>query len=161
MNIEKECVVYFQYEALPITAEGMPLEGISGEGQTLTIVVGADNNTLPALEQALIGRQAGEEFEVDIANAYGDPLPDMVQRVPKKYVLRKPIRPGQTTLLSTQTGLQPVTVLKVGLSVVDVDMNHPLAGKNVRFKVQIFEVRPATAEELRHGHAHGKGGHVH
>jgi len=160
MNIEKECVVYFQYEALPITAVGTPLEGISGEGQMLAIVVGSDN-TLPALEQALIGRQAGEQFEVDIANAYGDPLPDMVQRVPKKYVLRKPIRPGQTTFVSTQSGPRPVTVLKVGLSVVDVDMNHPLAGKDVRFKVEIFEVRPATAEELRHGHAHGQGGHVH
>jgi len=160
MNIEKECVVYFQYQALPITAEGAPIEGVCGEGQMLAIVVG-EGNVLPALEHMLIGRKAGEKFEVDIANAYGDPLPDMTQRVPKKYVMRKPVRPGQTTLLNTENGPQPVTVLKVGLSVVDVDMNHPLAGKNVRFQVEIFEVRPATAEELRHGHAHGVGGHTH
>jgi len=160
MNVEKECVVYFQYEALPITSEGAPLEGVSGEGQMLAIVIGA-GNVLPELEQALLGRKAGEAFEVDIANAYGDLLPNMRQRVPKKYVMRKHVQPGQTTLLNTPNGPQPVTVLKVGLSVVDVDMNHPLAGKNVRFKVEIFEVRPATSEELRHGHAHGPGGHAH
>jgi len=160
MNIEKECVVYFHYEALPITAEGEPVEGISVEKQKLAIVVGA-GNVLLKLEQALIGRQAGEKFEVDIDNAYGDRQPNMTQRVPKKYVLRKPVRPGQTTLLNTEHGPQPVTVLKVGLSVLDVDMNHPLAGKNVRFKVDILQVRPATAEELRHGHAHGIGGHAH
>jgi len=160
MNVEKECVVCFQYQALPITSEAAPLEGGYEERQMLAIVVGA-GNVLPELEQALLGRKAGDKFEVDIANAYGELLPNMRQRVPKKYVMRKHVQPGQITLLNTPDGRQPVTVLKVGLSVVDVDMNHPLAGKNVRFKVEIIEVRPATGEELRHGHAHGPGGHVH
>jgi len=160
MNIEKECVAYFQYEALPITDKGIPVEGRAGKEHTLAIVVGA-GNVLPALEQALIGKQAGDTFEVDIAQAYGPVLPNMTQRVSKKYLMQRQVRPGQTALLDTGNGMRPVTVKKVGLSVVDVDMNHPLAGKDVRFKVKIFEVRPATAEELRHGHAHGPGGHAH
>ena len=51
--------------------------------------------------------------------------------------------------------------LKIGSSVVDVDLNHPLAGKTLTFDVEIVDVRDATAEELAHGHAHGAAGHGH
>ena len=43
----------------------------------------------------------------------------------------------------------------------DVDTNHPLAGKTLKFAVEIVSVRDATAEEIAHGHAHGEGGHHH
>jgi FKBP-type peptidyl-prolyl cis-trans isomerase SlyD len=52
-------------------------------------------------------------------------------------------------------------VRKIGSSVVDVDLNHPLAGKTLRFDVEITDVRDATPEEIAHGHAHGTGGHGH
>jgi FKBP-type peptidyl-prolyl cis-trans isomerase SlyD len=45
--------------------------------------------------------------------------------------------------------------------VVDVDLNHPLAGRALRFDIEIVEVRAAEAEELAHGHVHGPGGHGH
>jgi FKBP-type peptidyl-prolyl cis-trans isomerase 2 len=51
-----------------------------------------------------------------------------------------------------------VTIQKVGMSVVDVDLNHPMAGKDLHFDVEIVEVREASAEELEHGHVHGDGG---
>jgi len=54
-----------------------------------------------------------------------------------------------------------VRVVKVGMSVVDVDMNHPLAGRDLRFEVEIIEVRAASAGEIAHGHVHGAGGHPH
>jgi FKBP-type peptidyl-prolyl cis-trans isomerase SlyD len=54
-----------------------------------------------------------------------------------------------------------VTVLKIGMSVVDVDLNHPMAGKDLTFVIDVLEVRPATEEELAHGHVHGEGGHHH
>jgi FKBP-type peptidyl-prolyl cis-trans isomerase SlyD len=47
------------------------------------------------------------------------------------------------------------------MTVVDVDLNHPMAGKDLHFSIEIAEVRPATAEELEHGHVHGEGGHQH
>ena len=47
---------------------------------------------------------------------------------------------------------------KVGSSVVDVDLNHPLAGKTLVFDVEIVDVRDATPEEIAHRHAHGAGG---
>jgi len=58
-------------------------------------------------------------------------------------------------------GPRPMTVLKVGVSVVDVDLNHPMAGKTLNFETEIVSVREATAEELEHGHVHGDGGVQH
>ena len=52
-------------------------------------------------------------------------------------------------------------MIKVGSSVVDVDLNHPMAGKTLHFAIEITEVRDATEEELAHGHVHGDGGHHH
>jgi FKBP-type peptidyl-prolyl cis-trans isomerase SlyD len=45
--------------------------------------------------------------------------------------------------------------------VVDVDLNHPMAGKDLHFDVEIVEVREASEEEVQHGHVHGDGGHQH
>jgi len=47
------------------------------------------------------------------------------------------------------------------MSVVDVDLNHPMAGKDLHFDVEIVEVREAAKEEIDHGHVHGDGGHQH
>jgi FKBP-type peptidyl-prolyl cis-trans isomerase SlyD len=58
-------------------------------------------------------------------------------------------------------GTRQVTVVKVGKFNVDVDTNHPLAGRVLEFDVEVIEVRAATPEELAHGHAHGPGGHHH
>ena len=58
-------------------------------------------------------------------------------------------------------GQRAVTVHKVGMSAVDVDLNHPMAGKTLDFDVAIQEVRDATEEELKHGHAHPPGSAEH
>mgnify|MGYP000686598970 CR=1 FL=1 len=42
-----------------------------------------------------------------------------------------------------------------------VDVNHPLAGRELTFDLDVIDVRDATSEEIAHGHAHGKGGHHH
>ena len=63
-------------------------------------------------------------------------------------------RPGQILGLQTEQGPVQVTVLKVGRFNVDVDANHPLAGQVLVFDVTIEAVRPATPEEIAHGHAH-------
>lgn len=54
-----------------------------------------------------------------------------------------------------------VTIVEVTDDKVVVDGNHPLAGKNLNFEVEIKEVREATPEEIEHEHAHVPGGHSH
>jgi FKBP-type peptidyl-prolyl cis-trans isomerase SlyD len=64
-------------------------------------------------------------------------------------------------VLNTNFGPRAVTIEKVGMSVVDVDLNHPMAGKDLHFDIEVVDVREATVEELEHGHVHGDGGHHH
>jgi FKBP-type peptidyl-prolyl cis-trans isomerase SlyD len=52
-------------------------------------------------------------------------------------------------------------VVKVGATVVDVDLNHPMAGKTLSFQVEIVDVREAEPVEIEHGHVHGDGGVQH
>ena len=83
------------------------------------------------------------------------------QRIPKKHFGNTKLAPGMQVVLQTNFGPRAVTVEKVGHSVVDVDLNHPMAGKDLHFDVEIVEVREASAEEIEHGHVHGDGGHQH
>jgi FKBP-type peptidyl-prolyl cis-trans isomerase SlyD len=61
----------------------------------------------------------------------------------------------------TPEGPRAVTVTRLVGDMVTIDGNHPLAGKNLNFEVEITDVRDATEEELTHGHVHGEGGHHH
>jgi FKBP-type peptidyl-prolyl cis-trans isomerase SlyD len=66
-----------------------------------------------------------------------------------------------TVLKLKDGGQRAVTVHKVGMSAIDVDLNHPMAGKALHFDVAIEDVREATEEELKHGHAHAPGAEAH
>lgn len=122
-------------------------------------------NILPGLEDALTGLQAGDEKTVILPpeKAYGVRRENTIQRVPIKHLQskHKRIPPGTLVKVQTEKGTADGTVVKAGKFVVDVDFNHPFAGKTLRFDVTIDSVRTATAEELAHGHAHGMGGHHH
>ena len=89
-------------------------------------------------------------------------LKNRVQRVSKKYLTGKgkPKVGGQVTL-RLPDGLRLATVLKVGGSIIDVDLNHPMAGLTLIFDIEVLDVRAAEPEEIAHGHVHGTGGHHH
>ena len=55
----------------------------------------------------------------------------------------------------------PFNVVELKDDKVRVDGNHPLAGQTLQFSIEIMGIRDATSEELKHGHAHGEGGHHH
>jgi FKBP-type peptidyl-prolyl cis-trans isomerase SlyD len=58
-------------------------------------------------------------------------------------------------------GPAPFIVKELSEETVTADFNHALAGESLTFSVEVVELRPATEEELTHGHAHGPGGHNH
>ena len=160
MIVENSKVVSFHYTLK--SAAGEQLES-SREKEPMSYLHGA-NNIIPGLEQAMEGRAVGDEFSVTVEpeDAYGVRNENNVQRVALKRLkgLGK-ISPGQVLNLQTQKGPVQVTVLKVGRFNVDVDGNHPLAGQQLTFDVEITAVRDASEEETKHGHAHGPGGHQH
>ncbi|TBR10063.1 MAG: peptidylprolyl isomerase [Lysobacter sp.] len=159
MNIEKNSVVRFHYTVSEAGQE--PIESSDGR-EPLAIMVG-HGNIIPGLEQAMEGKAAGDRFEVDVpaAQAYGERREGMTQRVPKKHFEGQLLQPGMQVVLNTNFGQRAVTIQKVGMTVVDVDLNHPMAGKDLHFAIEILDVREASAEELEHGHVHGEGGHHH
>jgi FKBP-type peptidyl-prolyl cis-trans isomerase SlyD len=159
MKIEKDRVVRFHYTVSEVGQE--PLES-SKEREPLAILIG-HGNIIPGLERAMDGREAGESFGVDVpaAEAYGEKREGLSQRVPKKHFGNQRLAPGMQVVLNTNFGPRAVTIEKIGMSVVDVDLNHPMAGKDLHFDVEIVDVREASAEELEHGHVHGEGGHHH
>ena len=159
MKIEKDRVVRFHYSVAEAGQE--PVE-TSRDREPLAILFGR-GNIIPGLEKAMEGHEAGDTFKADVtsADAYGERREGMTQRVPKKHFGNQKLAPGMQVVLNTNFGPRAVTVEKVGMSVVDVDLNHPMAGKDLQFDIEIVEVREAQAEEIEHGHVHGDGGHAH
>jgi FKBP-type peptidyl-prolyl cis-trans isomerase SlyD len=164
MKIEKDRVVRFHYTVNERTAHEAgetPIES-SADRDPLAILIG-HGNIIPGLEKAMEGHEAGDKFGVDVAaaDAYGEIKEGLSQRVPKKHFGNQRLAPGMQVVLNTNFGPRAVTIQKVGMSVVDVDLNHPIAGNDLHIYGEIFDVREASAEELEHGHVHGDGGHHH
>ncbi|TXH77226.1 MAG: peptidylprolyl isomerase [Lysobacteraceae bacterium] len=159
MKIEKDRVVRFHYS---VSEVGQPASESSKGGDPLTILIG-HGQIIPGLENAMQDREAGDSFAVDVpaAEAYGERREGLTQRIPKKHFGEQRLIPGMQVLLQTNFGPRAVTIEKVGMSVVDVDLNHPMAGKDLHFEIEVVDVREASAEEIEHGHVHGEGGHHH
>lgn len=161
MVIAEDTVVSFHYR---LSESGVAVED-SYDDEPMAILYGR-GNIIVGLEEAMLGKQAGDKFTVTVEpeKAYGQPKDGMQQRVPIKHLLEKnkrKIKPGVIVAVQTEQGPRQVTIIKAGKFNVDVDGNHPFAGKTLTFEVDIIDVKQATAEELSHGHAHGVGGHRH
>lgn len=159
MKIEDNSVVRLHYT---VSEPGVGQIESSREGSPISVLIG-HGNIVPGLEDALRGHEAGDSFNASVGpeQGYGLRRDGMVQRVPRKHFKGARLVPGQQVVLPTPQGQRAMTIQKVGMSVVDVDLNHPMAGKNLHFAIEIVDVREASAEEVEHGHVHGEGGHQH
>ncbi|HEB56901.1 MAG TPA: peptidylprolyl isomerase [Gammaproteobacteria bacterium] len=122
-------------------------------------------NIIPGLEQALLGKSAGDEFSISIepAQGYGERNDNMTQVVPRNmFESDEEIEIGMQFHAEGPDGNPlAVTVTQVTDDEITVDGNHPLAGVNLNFEIKVVEIREASKEELEHGHVHGAGGHPH
>ena len=161
MQVSEQKVVTMNYEVaddqgqlIDRSEEGGPLAYIHGNGQLI-----------PGLESALEGRGKGDKVAVDVPpeQGYGERDEEGVQTVARtQFDDSVEIEVGmQFEAQDDDEGHQIVTVAAVDGENITLDTNHPLAGKNLRFDVEILDVRDASAEELSHGHVHGPGGHDH
>ncbi|HVF35295.1 MAG TPA: peptidylprolyl isomerase [Candidatus Saccharimonadia bacterium] len=162
MKASQNSVVSFHYTVVE-ASENVPVDSSRERGEPLAVLIG-HGGLIPGVERALEGHEPGDRFEVEVAprDAYGDYREGQTQRVPKKYFRDGDrLRPGMQTTLRSGEGTRVVTILKVGSSVIDIDLNHPLAGRTLKFDIEIVDVREASDEERAHGHVHGAGGHAH
>jgi len=158
VSIKQNSVVTFHYtlkddagDVIDQSEAGHPLAYLHGHGNLVT-----------GLERELEGKAAGDKLQVTVApgDAYGEYDADLVQQVPRRSLKGiGNIQVGMRLQAQTAQGPRSVTVTQMTGDLITLDANHPLAGKNLHFDIQIDDVRAATEEELAHGHVHGPGGH--
>jgi len=157
LRINDEMVVIIDYVLRSKTGREIersekPVAFIQGYGQVVH-----------GLEAALYGLQAGDQTDVVVspADGYGEYDEEDVQQVPRKVLpesveltLGKALR-----MRDRETGdTYSAHVVGTNEEYVTLDYNHPLAGQELHFSVEIVDVRPATEEELEQGHANASAG---
>lgn len=157
MKITKNVVIKLHYAVSD--SEGTLIDS-SYDHEPLAVIQGS-GYLIPGLESALDGREAGDKFEVDVKaeDAYGERFDGYVQTVPKEVMQGiEDLQVGTQLRATTEEGEQTVIVIDVTDDEITVDGNHPLAGIDLSFDVEVLEVREATEEEIAHGHVHSEGG---
>ena len=153
-------VVSFHYtlrdpggQVLDSSAGGDPVSYLEGAGQ---IIDGLDEQ----LRLAAVGEKA--RVVVPAKKAYGERDPSQVQRVKRELLpVQGELKVGDQFQTDHDRFAPVVTIQAIEGDEVLLDANHPLAGVDLTFDVEIMDVREATASELEHGHAHGGGGCCH
>ena len=161
VRIAKNTVVSVNYKLSD--AQGNLIEE---SREPMVYLHGEYENTLPAIEHALEGKEQGfkTQIQVEPEEAFGEYDAELVK-----------VEPRDRFPADTEVGMQfegvpdsggedeatIFTVTDIADDKVVLDGNHPLAGMALRFDLEVAEVRPATEEEIAHGHVHGAHGHGH
>ncbi|WDF80105.1 peptidylprolyl isomerase [Mucilaginibacter sp. AW1-7] len=162
MKIEPQHVVSLTYD-LYVDQDGTEtLTESATQEQPLTFLFGA-GQMLPKFEENLSSLSTGDtyEFRLTAGDAYGEYDEEAVANLPKEMFQGAELPEVGTILpLQDNNGNRfQAQVVSIAEDAVIVDLNHPMAGQELHFKGSILNVRPATPEELSHGHAHGPDGH--
>jgi FKBP-type peptidyl-prolyl cis-trans isomerase SlyD len=123
---------------------------------------GGYSGIFPKVEEALAQKQVGDAVSVTLEpdDAFGDYDATRIRMEDVASLPPDVVVGGY--LVAEQDGeevIWRVTSIAEGKAVLDG--NHELAGQRLRFEAKIVDIRPATAEEMQHGHVHGAGGHHH
>lgn len=158
MKIDKDTAVTLQFKVAD--AQGKLIEETK---DPMVYLHGGYQNTLPKIEEALNGQEAGyvTTIALEPADAFGERDESLVRTIPKTQ-FPPGVKVGGQLQGRTDDGTDHVFhVMKIKGDTVMLDGNHPLAGKSLRFTLHVTGVRAATAEEIAHGHVHGEHGHHH
>ncbi|MGX9985502.1 FKBP-type peptidyl-prolyl cis-trans isomerase [Soonwooa purpurea] len=162
MAVEKNNVVALTYTLYSVEENGEKLlvESTTAE-QPLTYLHGV-GMMLPKFESEVEGLNAGDtkSFILTPEDAYGQRTEDAIAQLPIDMFKESGVPPVDAILpLQDNQGNHFNAIVKeVTSDVVVADLNHPMAGKTLNFEVEVLQARPATEEELSHGHAHGIDG---
>lgn len=137
-------------DELESTEDSDPIQFIQGLGQII-----------PGLEDELYEMELGESktIEVMAADAYGEVDPNARQKVKQEEFSEDvPLDVGTfLDLRDSDDNVLSAQIIDKDEETVTLDFNHPLAGKDLVFEITIADLRPATEEELEHGHVHDNG----
>ena len=159
MQIAKNTIVTITYELSNLTGEIL-----ENGSEAVSYLHGGYDGIFPTVEEALEGKNVGDHVEVTLEPeyAFGEYEAELIRAEPRHLF------PAEATVGMQFEGAAEgtdefmlYTVTEITEDTVMVDGNHPLAGQTLKFKCDVTDVRPATEEEVTHGHAHGDHGHHH
>jgi FKBP-type peptidyl-prolyl cis-trans isomerase SlyD len=126
---------------------GNPLQFIQGMG-----------HIIPGLEHELYDMKIGENKKVVVhpKDGYGEVDAEAFMDVPRdSFPTDVPLEKGTELELREQSGHTMLARIEtISDENIRLNMNHPLAGKDLHFDIKIAGLRPATEEEVSHGHVH-------
>ncbi|MFK8037295.1 MAG: peptidylprolyl isomerase [Crocinitomicaceae bacterium] len=160
-------VISLHYNLTKDTATGELIE--STEGKAPLVFLSGMGQMIPEFEAQVSNLEEGATFSFGIKseNAYGKRVEEALIELPidmfmQEGKLMESVAVGNILPMQNQEGqVQPGKVLSVNEKSVNLDMNHPLAEQDLHFQGSVLNIRPATAEEVEHGHVHGEGGVQH
>ena len=159
MSIAKNTVVSLNYELF-----GDDGELIERTEAPVSYLHGGYDGIFPRVEEALEGKDVGYECRVQLEpdDAFGEYEADLV-RMESRELFPESVNVGMQFEGSPDDSEETriYTVTDITDEKVVVDGNHPLAGRSLLFACTVTAVRPASSEELTHGHMHGPEGHHH
>lgn len=158
VTVQDDFVISLEYtlrvagEVLDTSVGDEPIQFIQGQG-----------HIIPGLEKALYGLKPGDEKEVVLQpkDGYGEYDPDALATVDRREVAED----GELSLeeeieIEDEEGnVSLARIVDIEGDQIVLDFNHPLAGKELAFTVTVVDLRPASADELAHGHVHGPHAH--
>ncbi|RLE46295.1 peptidylprolyl isomerase [Candidatus Woesearchaeota archaeon] len=141
MPVKKGDKIKVEYEGR--LEDGTVFDSSKTHGAPLEFEVGG-RKVIKGFDDGVIGMELNEEKEIRIEpkDAYGDRNPELIKKVPKDQLPKEhELKPGMMLLMGMPNGAQlPVTITEVGDKEVTLDLNHPLAGKTLIFKVKVVEI---------------------
>ncbi len=142
MTIKKGNKVKIEYEGS--LDNGQVFDSSKKHGQPLEFTIG-EGMVIPGFENAVIGMEKGQEktIKIEPKNAYGERNAELVKKLPKEQLpeeIREKVKPGMVLGMQTPQGQMPVHIKEVGDNDITIDLNHPLAGQNLNFKIKVVDV---------------------
>lgn len=135
------------------SSEGLePLTFLQGVGQII-----------PGLENVLVKLKVGDKQRIIVkaADAYGEMDPNLILQVPRVRLPERDLKLGDRFRAGQGPQAPVVVVTQITDTMVTLDANHPLAGLDLAFDIEIIGIREATPEEIAHGHTHDARDHGH
>ena len=152
-TIQDDVVVSLEYT---LQAEGEIVDS-TGEDEHIQFIQG-HGQIIPGLESQLYGMSGGESKEVTVPpdEAYGILDEEALGTVPRdEFPPDMPLEKGVALQLRDEDGeVFDAYVKSVDKKSVEINLNHPLAGKELHFSVKVLDLRPASEDEIAHGHVH-------
>ncbi len=158
LRVQDDLVVTLDYvltvdgEVIDQSSDTGAIEFLQGQGQVIT-----------GLENAIYGMAVGENRDIVVApvDGYGEIDTDDYAEIPRsEFPDEIPLEVGVELQIRDQDGdVFEAYIQEVRPESVFLNFNHPLAGKDLHFSVTILELRPASAEEIEHGHVHSEHHH--